>query len=91
VNPFGPKIAADLRKRRPNPQTIWHIGADKAGLSKPFLSLIFALLSNCRKAERRCRAATLGDAPQAMMWPWQQGQTRAEPPGKPDRRYRSGR
>ena len=25
VNHFGPKIAADLRKRRPNPHTIWHL------------------------------------------------------------------
>jgi putative transposase len=24
VNHFGPKIAADLRKRRPKPHTIWH-------------------------------------------------------------------
>jgi putative transposase len=25
VNHFGPKIAADLRKRRPKPHTIWHL------------------------------------------------------------------
>jgi transposase-like protein len=25
VNYFGPKIAADLRKRRPKPHTIWHL------------------------------------------------------------------
>src|ERR1700674_4978926 len=25
VNHFGPKIAADLRKRRPRPGTIWHL------------------------------------------------------------------
>src|ERR1022692_1054071 len=25
VNPFGPKIAADLRKRRPKPHTTWHL------------------------------------------------------------------
>ena len=25
VNHFGPKIAADLRKRRPKPDTIWHL------------------------------------------------------------------
>ena len=26
VNHFGPKIAADLRKRRPKPHTNWHVG-----------------------------------------------------------------
>jgi len=25
VNHFGPKIAADLRKRRPKPHTTWHL------------------------------------------------------------------
>ena len=25
VNHFGPKIAADLRKRRPRPHTTWHL------------------------------------------------------------------
>jgi putative transposase len=25
MNHFGPKIAADLRKRRPKPHTIWHL------------------------------------------------------------------
>ena len=25
VNHFGPKIAADLRERRPKPHTIWHL------------------------------------------------------------------
>jgi putative transposase len=25
VNHFGPMIAADLRKRRPKPHTIWHL------------------------------------------------------------------
>ena len=25
VNHFGPKIAADLRKRRPKPHTNWHL------------------------------------------------------------------
>jgi putative transposase len=25
VNQFGPKIAADLRKRRPKPHTTWHL------------------------------------------------------------------
>jgi putative transposase len=25
VNPFGPRIAAGLRKRRPKPHTIWHL------------------------------------------------------------------
>jgi putative transposase len=25
VNHFGPKIAADVRKRRPKPHTIWHL------------------------------------------------------------------
>ena len=25
VNHFGPKIADDLRKRRPKPHTIWHL------------------------------------------------------------------
>ena len=25
VNHFGPKIAADLRKRRPKPHTTWHV------------------------------------------------------------------
>ena len=25
VNHFGPKIAADLRKRRPQPHTTWHL------------------------------------------------------------------
>ena len=25
VNHFGPKIAADLRRRRPKPHTIWHL------------------------------------------------------------------
>ena len=25
VNHFGPKIAVDLRKRRPKPHTIWHL------------------------------------------------------------------
>jgi putative transposase len=24
VNPFGPKIASELRKRRPKPQAAWH-------------------------------------------------------------------
>ena len=27
VNHFGPMIAADLRKRRPKPRTIWHLAA----------------------------------------------------------------
>ena len=26
MNHFGPMIAADLRKRRPKPYTIWHLG-----------------------------------------------------------------
>ena len=25
VNHFGPKIAADLRRRRPKPHTTWHL------------------------------------------------------------------
>jgi hypothetical protein len=33
VNHFGPMIAADLRKRRPKPHTIWHL--DEVYLMKP--------------------------------------------------------
>ena len=29
VNHFGPLIAADLRKRRPKPHTIWHLDAGR--------------------------------------------------------------
>jgi len=45
VNHFGPKIAADLRKRRPNPHTIWHLdelSQDRWPLGLPM-------------ARRRCR------------------------------------
>jgi hypothetical protein len=48
------KTSATIRRVR---TPAGNVGADKAGLSKPFLSLIFALLSNCCKAERLCRAA----------------------------------
>src|SRR5271166_1827208 len=38
VNHFGPMIAADLRKRRPKPHSIWHLDevylSDLAGLAR---------------------------------------------------------
>jgi len=46
VNHFGPKIAADLRRRRSKPHTIWHLDEVDLKIDGRFWSLL---------ARRRCR------------------------------------
>jgi putative transposase len=56
VNHFGPKIAADLRKRRPKPHTIWH-------LDEVYLKIDGRLVYLWRAVDAEVRCSTFWSRP----------------------------
>ena len=60
VNHFGPKIAADLRKLRPKPHTIWHLDEvylkidGRLGPTGPYLGTATVALQSPRKSTPFC-------------------------------------